>query len=62
MKKFTIQIDYTTEVDGKKMRVRSCYQSISEDLPSAYKKTKEDLTHLASLKLGAFMSGWVIMG
>ena len=61
-KKFTIQIDYTTDVNDKKTRVRSCYQLMADNLPHAYKVAKEDLSCLASLKLGAIMPGHVIMG
>lgn len=62
MSKFTIQIDYTTDVNDKKTRVRSSYQLEADDIPSAYKTAKEDLGYLASLKLGTIMSGHVIMG
>ena len=62
MNKFTIQIDYTGEVDGKKKRIRSCYQLMANNLSHAYEVAKEDLSHLASFKLGSIISGHVIMG
>lgn len=58
MKKWTIQIDYTTRDDnGKAFRARCCFQCEAMDIPSAYRLA--EATELGQgVKLGAILPGW----
>lgn len=63
MKKWTIQIDYTTRDDnGRPLRGRSCFQCEAMDIPSAYALAEAaDWGGYQPVKLGAILPGWHIM-
>lgn len=59
MKKYTIQVDYTTRDDtGKAFRARSCFQCEAVDIPSAYALAEAADWGGYNPKFGAILPGW----